>query len=93
MNLILGVLAIAVTAGVFGMVALYNTTVNLNHNITEAKAELDAIGAENTTLSNRVFAALGSGDALANAMAADGLVQDQKPQYFRVDPQWHLASQ
>lgn len=94
MHLILGVLVVAVVAGVFGMVALYNSTVNLNHNITEAKTELNTIGTENTNLQNQVIADLGSGTALASIVSADGLVQDQNPQYFQNSPaQWPLASQ
>ena len=93
MNLLIGVLSVAVVAGVFGMVALYNLTVNLNHNIAQAKTELDAIGAANTKLSNQVIATLGSGSGLTAVVAADGLVEDQKPQYFRTDPQWPIASQ
>jgi len=85
---------VAVVAGVFGMVGLYNETVNLNHNIAAAKAELDTIGAQNTTLSNQVIATLGSGNALTAAIAANGLVADQKPQYFQqTDPSWPIASQ
>ncbi len=93
LNLILGFLAVTVVAGIFGMVALYNATVNLNHNIAQAKTELDAIGAESTTLSNQVIAATGSGNALKDIVAQDGLVQDERPQYFRTDQQWPLASQ
>lgn len=96
-NLILGVLVVAVVLGVFGMIALYNSTVNLSHNIAAAKAELDAIGTENTKLNDQVLS-LTTGSSFTNLAAADGLVQDKNPQYFTENqkPQtqsWPLASQ
>jgi hypothetical protein len=92
LNRILVVLIIGVIAGVFGMVALYNETVNLDHNIAAAKAQLDAVGAESTSLSNQVMAALG-GIGSTELATKDGLVQDQNPQYFPVNQAWHIASQ
>jgi hypothetical protein len=73
----------------FYLVAVYNDVVNLNHNIAAAKAQLDAIGAQNTTLNNQVVASLGniqSGDLAAEG----GLVQDNHPQYF--SQSWPIAS-
>ncbi len=97
-NGLLIILTVALGVGVFGMVALYNATVNLDHNMATAKAELDKVGAETTKLSNRVVAALSDGGLVAVA-AQDGLVQEQKPQYFQISqvPQtrqtWPIASQ
>ena len=85
MNKILILLALALVAGTFGMVALYNATVNTDHNIAKAKAELDTIGAQATALNNTVVATL-SGAALANLAAKEGLVSDSKPQYFTASP-------
>lgn len=82
-------------AGAFGMVALYNTTVNLGHNISDAKAELDRVGAETTRLSNQTVAILGD-VGIAAAAARDGLIEDQKPQYFQISQTrqtWPIASQ
>ena len=90
-NGLLVILGIALVAGVGGMVVLYNATVNLDHNITAAKAELDAIGAQNTALNNKVIAAL-SGNNLTAVAAADGLVAEAKPQYFPVNQSWLIAS-
>jgi cell division protein FtsB len=97
-SLILVVLVCGVAAGVFGMVALYNSTVNLSHNIAAAKAELDSIGAQNTTLNNEILAAT-TGAQLTNLAQADGLVTDPRPQYFAENQNqsqtdaWPLASQ
>ena len=96
-NLILGVLVVGVVAGVFGMVALYNATVNLSHNIAAAKTELDSIGAQNTTLNNEILAAT-TGAQFTDLAAADGLVAVSNPQYFQENQnpqtkQWQLASQ
>lgn len=91
MSGIIAIFLIAIAAGVFGMVALYNATVNLTHNVAEAKTQLDAIGAATTKLNNQVLAATGAGDLTALA-AKDGLVEDGKPQYFPVHQSWPIAS-
>lgn len=91
---ILVVLILALGAGIFGMVALYNATVNASANIAHAKAEMDAIGARSTDMQNKIVATLG-GNALAKIAAARGLVIDGKPQYFplaAVNPKWPIAS-
>ena len=67
--------------GTFWLVILYNRVVNLNHAIVADKAQLDVVGAENTVLSNKALAALGS-DQLASVAAGDGLVSENNPQYF-----------
>ena len=91
MNGIIVIFLVAIAAGVFGMVALYNATVNLTHNVADAKAQLDAIGAMTTSLNNQALAATSGGDLTALA-AKDGLVADQKPQYFPVHQSWPIAS-
>lgn len=92
LNALLVVVAVALVAEVFGMVALYNATVNIGENIAAVKIALDAVGAQNTSLNNKIIAALGSGEASAIA-ARDGLVQDEKPQYITANQQWPIASQ
>jgi hypothetical protein len=90
LNRIIAGLAIFTVLGVFWLVMLYNNIVDLNHNIAAAKSQLDAIGAENTTLNAETVAALKvvqSGDLAA----ADGLVADNHPQYFTQS--WPIASQ
>ena len=95
-NSILNGMLLALGAGMFGgiflLVGLYNSTVNLSHNISSAKTELDAASAENTVLNNAVVADLGS-DRIAAFARANDLVEEEKPQYFTVDSKWLLASQ
>ncbi len=89
LNRILAGLVCGILMATFYLVAVYNDVVNLNHNIAAAKAQLDAIGAQNTTLNNQVVASLGniqSGDLAAEG----GLVQDNHPQYF--SQSWPIAS-
>ncbi len=94
-NTILALLSVGLVAVIFGMVALYNTTVNLGHSITDAKTKLDAIGAQSTDLSNTIVARL-SGDELAALVAQQGLVTESKPKYLPVnqtnDQKWPIAS-
>jgi len=79
--LAIGALIAVLLLGTFWLVVLYNHVVNLNHAIATDKAKLDVIGAQNTMLSNEAQAALGSGQ-LTSLASEDGLVIENKPQYF-----------
>lgn len=76
-------LMVALFTGTVGLILLYNKVVDLNHAIAEAKAQLESVGASSTQLNNQVIAVTGGGE-LANAAGEEGLVIDQKPQYFSV---------
>ena len=91
-NIAIAILVVLVLAGTFWVVVGYNKTVDLNHDIVLAKAQLDTIGAQNTALNNDVIAMLG-GEQVGALAAADNLVQDNKPQYFSINQQWPIASQ
>jgi hypothetical protein len=91
LNLVLTGLIFTALGGVFWLVALYNNVVNLNHNIAAAKSQLDSIGAQTTALNSQVTAALGNVTSGAVA-TADGLVQDNRPQYFPVSQTANTAS-
>lgn len=91
-NAVITMLILCVLGATALVIVEYNKTVNLNHNILAAKTELNAVGAENTQLSNGVIATLGDGQIGALA-AADGLVAENKPQYFSINQQWPIASQ
>jgi len=84
-------LSIAILGGTFWLVVVYNQTVNTTHNIAAAKAQLDAIGSQNTALNNQMVATLNTSQASALA-AQDGLVQDNKPQYITINNQWPIVS-
>ncbi len=92
LNAVIALLVVALLGGTFLLVIAYNKTVDLSHNIISLKAKLDAVGAQNTALSNQVLATLGGADFQSLA-SADGLVQDKNPQYFTTDNQWPIASQ
>ncbi len=96
-NLMLTGLGVVVVMCIFGMVALYNATVNLNHNIASVKAELDAVDAKSTALNNQIIATL-NGQGLSSLASRDGLVLESKPQYFPItqsntSDKWGIASQ
>ncbi|MDP2598817.1 MAG: hypothetical protein Q8P49_03240 [Candidatus Liptonbacteria bacterium] len=95
LNGILIFLGLVAAAEVFGVVMLYNATVNMTHDIAEAKLELDAVGAANVDLNNRVMGTL-SGAELLKLAAERGLVPDSKPQYFSLsqsaNQKWPIAS-
>ena len=80
LRLFLILVVLGLVGGTFWLIKLYNQTVNLNHEITAAKAELDSIGAENTTLNNKIVTTLGNTDQLTAIATVDGLVT-AKPQY------------
>ncbi|SRR5258708_7105277 len=90
---IIAILAVALITSTVGMVALYNATVNVSHNIATAKAELDTIGTQSTNMNNRIVATL-SGADLSKLAAQGGLVMESKPQYFPVNgnQKWPIAS-
>jgi cell division protein FtsB len=82
-RLFLVLVVVGLVGGTFWLITLYNQTVNLDHKIAAAKAELDAIGAENTALNNRIVMMLGDASQLTAVASSDGLVI-VKPQYVTV---------
>ncbi len=80
-NGLIAVLGIAALGGIFFLVTLYNSTVNLSHNIAAVKTELDAVSAQDTGLNNTIIAAL-DGNKVAAFAQANGLVEEKNPQYF-----------
>ena len=82
LDLVLGALVILILGGTFWLVVLYNHVVDANHAIAADKAMLDTIGAKNTQLSNQAMAAIGNAQA-ASLASQDGLVSENKPQYFQ----------
>ena len=80
-RLFLVLLVVGLTGGTFWLIALYNQTVNLNHEISAAKAALDTVGAENTAINNKIVTMLGDADQLSAVATSDGIVVDTRPQY------------
>ncbi len=81
-NFILGTLVVLLLLGTASLVVLYNHVVNLNHEIAADKAMLDSVDAKNTALSNQTMAAQGDNQG-ASLAAGQGLITDNKPEYFR----------
>ena len=77
-------IVIGLVGGTFWLIALYNSTVAMQHEIAAAKVQLDAIGAENTALNNQVVTTLGDTGRLSALAAEEGLVMNSKPQYLSV---------
>jgi cell division protein FtsB len=80
-NAILALLVVGLIGGTFWLITLYNRTVAMEHEISAAKAELDIIGAQNTTLNNQIVTTLGDTNQLTAMATSDGLVIDSRPQY------------
>lgn len=91
-NAVIALLAVLVLGATGMIIVEYNKTVDLNQNILAAKADLQSVGTANTQLTNSVFATLGIEQAPQIA-AADGLIAENKPQYFSINQQWPIASQ
>jgi hypothetical protein len=83
-NFALGILIFSTVFTTFALVAVYNGIVNVSHNISATKAELDTIGAQSTSLQNRIVALMGSG-AVAQAAQTAGLIEDKNPRYLPAD--------
>ena len=90
-TILLVALAIAVFTGTFWLVIAYNKTVNLSHDISSTKTQLDSIGAENTAANNKIIATLG-GSNLAVVASESNLVQEKSPEYFQLDKKWPIVS-
>jgi hypothetical protein len=90
LKIVLAALICTALGGVFWLVTLYNNVVNLNHDITTAKAQLDSIGGQNTALNSQIAVAMGN-VSTGDLATADGLVTDNHPTYF--NQSWPIASQ
>ena len=91
LNAVIALLVVALLGGTFWLVIAYNKVVNLSHDISSMKAQLDAIGAQNTAKSNATIATL-SGNNLSLVASADNMVQEKTPEYFQLDKKWPIAS-
>ena len=68
------------------LVFVYIETVNLNHNITDAKNRLESIKVDNADLKDEYYG-LVDADNLEELAAERGLVKDKNPQWAFVSPQ------
>lgn len=83
-------LGISIVLGSFWLVVIYNNIVDLRHDISSAKADFDALQAQNSELRSRVFALLDVSDLKESSL---GLVQDKNPEYLEINSKWSFASE
>jgi cell division protein FtsB len=83
-RIFLVLIIIGLAGGTFWLIALYNQTVALSHQISVAKTQLDTIGAENTSINNQIVTMLGDTGQLTAIATSDGLIVDSRPQYVTV---------
>ena len=91
LNTILIGLIVLACAGAVTLIVLYNRMVNLNHGIADLGRSIKTIQAENAEIKDALFAEFSTGNLDRIAVERD-LVEDRKPQYLTVAPQWSLAS-
>lgn len=91
-NKVLAALAVGFVASVFWLVALYNSSVNVSHGLSDMRGEFEEVQAQNMALQERILKLMNS-DNLKGLAAAKNLVQDKKPDYLEIHPQWSYASE
>ncbi len=73
------------------LITIYNHTVNLQHGITAMNHHREKLEAESSMLRDKMFSLM-STEGVQQFAESRGLIQDKKPQYFKVN-QWVFASQ
>ena len=84
-SLTLAVMFLVILLGVLigGDVFIYNTIVNLNHNIDLTGERINKMEVANAELKNKMYGLLDP-RALETLAAANGLTKDKGPQYFQI---------
>ncbi|MDP2598258.1 MAG: hypothetical protein Q8P49_00330 [Candidatus Liptonbacteria bacterium] len=84
-NKILVALIACLVIGVFSLIAIYNSYVNLSHGLSDMRGEFQTVQTENVALQKKIFNLLSSDNA--KSLATDGsFVQDKNPAYLEIDP-------
>lgn len=91
-NKILIVLAIPLVAGAIWLIFVYNQVVNLNHEISSLKKEIESSQATTAELKEKVFGFYSS-ENVERAVIQLNLVQEKNPEYFKIPEKWVFASQ
>lgn len=82
-NIVLAILAGVLTVFSVWLVVLYNRSVNLNHNISDLKAQIKNTETETAELKDRIFTILDT-QALSRIAETEGLVKENSPRYLEV---------
>jgi cell division protein FtsL len=75
-----------------GLIFLYNQTVTLNNEITQAKVAIQGIQGQSAEINNQIFDLFASQN-VAKFVDASGLVVENNPQYVETNSKWAFASQ
>jgi len=92
LNKILIILVIGLFFGAIWLIILYNNSVNLNHGVSDAKAELQIVQSRNSGLKDKLLTLLNKNSS-GDLVSKNNLVEDKNPQYFPLNQQWSYASQ
>lgn len=82
--------SIALVFGIISLIAVYNQSVNLKHEISLMKNQMQQIQAANAGLQDKLFS-LFDPAKVAEFSAKQGLVKEKAPQYLPIES-WALAS-
>lgn len=88
---IIALLGVTLLFGVIFLIALYNQTVNLEHEIKAARDEVQNIQAENAEYKDKIFNLL-SAKNIESIAAERQLVKEKEPEYIQAH-RWAVVSQ
>lgn len=93
-NITLILMIALVFGGAWGVIALNNKIVDLNHSVSIIKNNLVKLEAENTESRVKILSLLDKLSAQNLVAVENGfLIQEKSPQYFKIDKKWLFASQ
>ena len=90
-RILIGLAVFLLLAAVY-LVWLYTRLVNLDHNLTQTKTEIQNLQTENSEFKDKIFT-LFNESQLQTFATAHQLVLDRKPQYLTVNQTWFPDSQ
>lgn len=76
--------------GAFWLIVLYNRLVNLNHGLSQMKAEFQDVQAKNSEIEGNIFNLIGGQDQKS---VAGKFVQEKNPEYLEISSKWSYASE
>ncbi|MFH1246637.1 MAG: hypothetical protein V1489_02600 [Candidatus Liptonbacteria bacterium] len=89
---LLGGLIVVMACTSFWLITMYVRVVDLEHDMAQAKVDIQTREAENATLRDKMYALFGA-DNMRALSESRQLITDRNPQYVKIDREWSLASQ